>query len=384
MTETLDQETYEKYEKAAKIVNSAGGTPLRIGKNLIAILRHIVPDVNDLDFIDHFKEKKSQTMEQLKETSGLSEEVILNNVSKLAKKGVIFNQPNRHGVMVYRIMPFIDVGIFEYTFMGELEDTESNRELAQLYYNFTTEGRNNLMKHYDAVLDWVKKRRPVDRTIPYTENKATGEEIEIIVDESLEVPEERILPVQKVEELVAKFDDIAVGHCFCRHQQDLLDNPCKQTDIRENCFTFGKSARYTSEQGFSRLITKEEALDIIKRSDEDGLVHKAYHPGFDTSRDETSLCICCSDGCCGQGGHYTVNVNTTQYIAQVDEDLCTGCGTCVDVCYSNTMHLNDDNIAALGERDCIGCGVCAYNCPEKAIALKEKPRIARFMPPRSE
>ena len=384
MTETLDQETYEKYEKAAKIVNSAGGTPLRVGKTLIAILRHIVPDVKDLDFIHHFREKKSQTMEQLKETSGLSEEVILQNVNKLAKKGVIFNQPNRHGVMVYRIMPFIDVGIFEYTFMGELEDNEQNRELAQLYYNFTTEGRSNLMKHYDGVLEWVKKRRPVDRTIPYTENKPTGEEIEIVVDESLEVPEERILPVQKVEELVVKFDDIAVGHCFCRHQQDLLDNPCKQTDIRENCFTFGKSARYTSEQGFSRLITKEEALDIIKRSDEDGLVHKAYHPGFDTSRDETSLCICCSDGCCGQGGRYTVNVNTTQYIAQVDKDLCTGCGTCVDVCYTNTMYLNDDNIAAIGERDCIGCGVCAYNCPEKAIALKENPRIARFMPPRSE
>jgi ferredoxin len=384
MTETLDQEIYEKYEKAARIVNSAGGTPLRVGKALIAILRHIVPDVKDLDFLHHFKEKKSQNMEQLKETSGLSEEVIQQNVKKLAKKGLIFNQPNRHGVMVFRIMPFIDVGIFEYTFMGEIEDNEQNRELAQLYHNLTTEGRSRLKEHYDGVLEWVKKRRPVDRTIPYTENKPTGEEIEIIVDEMLEVPEERILPVQKVEELVEKFDDIAVGHCFCRHQQDLLDNPCKQTDIRENCFTFGKSARYTSEQGFSRLITKEEALEIIKRSDEDGLVHKAYHPHFETSRDETSLCICCSDGCCGQGGTYTVNVNSTQYIAHVDEDLCTGCGTCVNVCYTNTMHLNDDNIATLGERDCIGCGVCAYNCPEKAIALEENPRIARFMPPRPE
>ena len=85
MTEALDQETYKKYEKAARIVNSAGGTPLRVGKALIAILRHIVPDEKDLDFLDHFKEKKSQTMEQLRETSGLSEELILQNVKKLAK-----------------------------------------------------------------------------------------------------------------------------------------------------------------------------------------------------------------------------------------------------------------------------------------------------------
>ena len=383
MTEALDQETYKKYERAAKIINSAGGTPLSIGKPLIAILRHIIPNDEDLALVKHFKKKASQTMEHLKETSGLSEEEIQQYVRKLAKKGLIFNQPNRHGVMVYRLMPFIDVGIFEYTFMGELEDTKENRELAQLYHNLTTELKGRLKQNYDAVAQFMKKRPAVDRTIPYTENKATGDELVIEVDESLEVPEEKILPVQKVEELVEKFDDIAVGHCFCRHQQDLLDNSCKQTDIRENCFTFGKSARYTSEQGFTRLISKEEALDIIKKSDEDGLVHKAYHPNFDTKRDETSLCICCNC-CCGQAGPETFNVNATNYIAQVDEDLCTGCGTCVEVCHTNTIHLNDDNIATLGERACIGCGVCAYNCPEQAISLKENPRIERFMPPRPE
>jgi ferredoxin len=383
MTETLDQETYKKYKRAAQIINGAGGTPLGINDTLIAILRHVVPDEEVLAFIKFFRKKTTQTLEQLKETSSLPEEEILRSVEKLAKVGLIFNQPNRHGLMVYRLMPFVDVGVFEYTFMGELEDNEENRELAQLYHELTSGLKDLLKNNYEAVEAFVKRRAPVDRTIPYTINKTTGNEIEIVIDKTLDVPEEKILPVQKVEELVEKFDDIAVGHCFCRHQQDLLDNPCKQTDIRENCFTFGKSARYTSEQGFTRLITKEEALEIVKRSDEDGLVHKAYHPSFNTSRDETSLCICCNC-CCGQGGPDTVNVNTTNFIAQVDDDLCTGCGICVDVCYTNTMYLNDDNIATLGERDCIGCGVCAFNCPEKAISLKENPRIARFMPPRPE
>ncbi|GAG91152.1 unnamed protein product, partial [marine sediment metagenome] len=162
----------------------------------------------------------------------------------------------------------------------------------------------------------------------------------------------------------------------------LLDNPCKQTDIRENCFTFGKSARYTSEQGFTRLISKEEALEIIKKSDEDGLVHKAYHPHFDTSRDETSLCICCNC-CCGQGGHNSVNVNVTKYISQVNQESCIGCGICVENCHTFAMKLNEDNVAEVGER-CIGCGVCAYMCPEQAISLKENERIVRLIPTRPE
>lgn len=380
MTEALDQETYKKYRRAAQIINGAGGTPIPINDTLIAILRHIVPNEEDLTFIKHFKRKISQTMEQLKETSNLSGEDIERNVEKLASKGLMFNQPNRHGVMVYRLMPFVDVGAFEYTFMGELEDTEENSELAGLFEKLTTDLKGKLMEDYDMLITFTKDRPPVDRTIPYTENITSGNEIQLVVDESLDVPEEKILPVQKVEELVEKFDDIAVGHCFCRHHRDLLGDPCKQTDIRENCFTFGKSARYTSSQGFSRLVSKEEALGIINKSDKDGLVHKAYHPGFDTSRDETSLCICCNC-CCGQAGPTTLNVNATNYIAQVDQDLCTGCGTCVENCHTLTMQLNDDNNAEVGDK-CIGCGVCAHFCPEQAITLMEIERIVRFRPPR--
>ena len=380
MTETLDQETYKKYKRTAKIINGAGGTPFPINDTLITILSHIIPEEEDLAFIKFFKKKTSQTMEQLKESSNLSEEEILRNVEKLAKIGLIFNQPNRHGLMVYRLMPFVDVGVFEYTFMGKLEDNDETRELARLFHKLTSDVTDKLKQDYDVVLSFLKKRPPVDRTIPFTENKATGAEIEIIIDKTLDVPEEKILPVQKVEELVAKFDDIAVGHCFCRHHHDLLGDPCKQTDIRENCFTFGKSARFTAEQGFARLISKEEALDIIRRSDEDGLVHKAYHPHFDTTKDETSLCICCNC-CCGQAGGF--NVNATNYIAQVDQEACTGCGTCVEKCHTGTMQLNDDNIADVGDT-CIGCGVCAYYCTEQAISLKENERIVRFTPPRPE
>ena len=92
------------------------------------------------------------------------------------------------------------------------------------------------------------------------------------------------------------------------------------------------------------------------------------------------MCICCNC-CCGQAGGF--NVNATNYIAQVDQEACTGCGTCVEKCHTGTMQLNDDNIADVGDI-CIGCGVWAYYCPEQAISLKENERIVRFTPPRPE
>jgi len=372
MSESLDKE----YKKVAQIINSAGGTPFPVTDTLIEILRRLV-DAEYLSFIGAFRKKKSQTMEQLKESSGLSEQEIEKKVKALAKIGLIFNQPSSQGIMVYRLMPFVNVGIFEYMFMKELEDTPENRELAQLFGKLKSEGRERLKANYDAVVSFLEKMPPIDRTIPFRKNKATGKEI--VIDKELDVGEQKILPVQTVEELIAKFDEIAVGHCFCRHHEDLLGNPCKQTNDRENCFTFGKSARFTSEQGFARMISKEEALQILKRAEEDGLVHKAYHPSFDIKRDETSICNCCTC-CCGQAGGPTVNA--TNYISQVDQDICVGCETCVEHCHTNSMKMNDDGKAESTADRCIGCGVCAYFCPENAISLVENRRKVVIAPTR--
>ncbi len=372
MSENIDKE----YKKVAQVINSAGGTPFPVTDTLIELLKHLVEEEH-LGFIRAFRKKKSQTMDQLKESSGLSEEEIEKKVKVLAKMGLIFNQPSSQGLMIYRLMPFVNVGVFEYMFMKELEDTPENRELAQLFGKIKTESRERLNANYDAVVSFLEKMPPIDRTIPFRKNKATGKEI--VIDQELEVGEQKILLAQTVEELVEKFDDIAVGHCFCRHHKDLLGDPCKQTNDRENCFTFGKSARYTSEQGFSRMISKEEALKIFKSAEEDGLVHKAYHPNFDIKRDETSICNCCTC-CCGQAGGPTVNA--TNYISQVNQEICVGCGTCVEHCHTKSMIMNDDGKAENTGDLCIGCGVCAYFCPENAIILVENQRKVVIAPPR--
>ncbi|MFW9941123.1 MAG: ATP-binding protein [Candidatus Thorarchaeota archaeon] len=376
MSEAID----EKYKNAVQVINSAGGTPVPVTANTVEILKYIV-EQKHLDFIMAFKGRRSQTMEQLIESSGMSEDEINEHVKVLAKKGLIMNQPSSAGIMIYRLMPFVNVGVYEYTFMKKLEYNEWEKGLAQLYLKLNKESRGRMLANYDAIVKrFLPTMRPIDRTVPYTENFESGKEIEIVVDEELEAPEEKIMSTQKVEEIINKFDEIAVGHCYCRHFRDLVGEPCKQTDLRENCFTFGKSARYTTEQGFARMISKEEALEILKKSEKDGLVHKAYHPNMDFKREEDSICNCCSD-CCGQARGITSNLSN--YIARVDHDICEGCGTCVEKCYSGAKYLNDEGKAETDEDRCIGCGICAAFCPEGAISLVERPRVVRLAPPRS-
>ena len=362
----------------------AGRLPFPVNETLIEILKYLIEE-DELDFIMAFKLKKSQTMEELKKRSKLSEEEILKKVEKLAKKGVIFNQPSSKGIMIYRLLPLMMVGPFEYIFMSELEVSEENKRLADLFKKLFDETKEIVQDKYDTLLPVFQKFPPIDRTMPILENSVTGDKIQISINKEIEVPEETIVLTQDIKELINKFDEIAVGHCFCRHHKDLLGNPCKQTELRENCFTFGKSARYTSEQGFARMITKDDALRIMKESEEAGLVHKAFHPHEDIYKEETSICNCCED-CCATFEMWRDGVlplmNWTNYISEIDTELCNGCGTCVEKCPIDAIELNDENKAQRNAEWCIGCGVCAHFCSENAISLLEGMRKVFVPPPR--
>jgi len=371
----------EKYREAGEIISKAGGTPVPVNDTLIKLLKFFIQE-DELDFISAFQEKKSQTLEQLKQSSGLPEEEIMRKIKNLASKGVIFNQPNSKGVMVFRLLPLLNVGTFEYKFMGKLERNEQNLEICTLFNQLFADLKNMLQDNYDAIIPFMMTLPPVDRTVPVFENKPKNEPVKIIpINRELEKTADRIVPAQKVEELINKFDEIALGHCFCRHYKDLSGSPCQQTDDRETCFTFGKSARFTSEQGFSRMITKDEALKVLKRSEEAGLVHKAYHPNFDISKEETSICNCCRC-CCANGVDNMIAplTNTTHFLSMVNDDLCIGCGTCVKKCHTYAAYLNEDKKARRNEEHCIGCGVCAHFCPQNAISMVEGERIVRIPP----
>jgi Pyruvate/2-oxoacid:ferredoxin oxidoreductase delta subunit len=376
----------EKSQRAAGVVCKQGLFPFPLNNTSISIIKHVVGENEDeLDLIFAFQPKASQTLDELTASSGFSNEEVRRITDSLAQKGLIFNQPSGSGIMVYRLLPLMNVGLLEYKFMGELTGDDAEKKLALLFEKLITEVRDNLQRNYEQLLPRFKIAPSLDRTVASTVAQ-DGRTIRVVpVDKVVETPEEFILPSQSVEEIIDKFDDIAVGHCFCRQRRKVLGDGCATQAPTLNCFTFGKSARHTSSQGFAKKVTKEEALKIMKEAEAAGLIHKAYHPASNESKPETSICNCCKD-CCDairmwREGAFPL-INSTYYVSVIDAGLCTGCGTCVDLCPTDAIVLNAENLAGRDADACLGCGVCARFCPEEAIFLKEGLRKVFIPPPR--
>jgi heterodisulfide reductase subunit A-like polyferredoxin len=59
-------------------------------------------------------------------------------------------------------------------------------------------------------------------------------------------------------------------------------------------------------------------------------------------------------------------------IARVDDELCWGCGTCVDLCEFGAPQLisvdEEKEVSQINEALCKGCGMCAVYCPSGALS----------------
>jgi len=381
-----DKPLEEKYRSAAEVVCRQGMFPFPLNETTLEIMREVVEDEEaELDLICAFGRKASQTLEELTASSGFSDEKADQLANSLARKGLLFNQPNSAGIMVYRLLPLMTVGLMEYKFMTELTGDEKERKLAHLFQNLLDQVRDQIQANYDNLMPMLQAAPPVDRTVP-ARVADDGKPIRVItLDKRVEVPDEFVLPSQSVDEIIDKFDEIAVGYCFCRQRQKVLGHPCATNAPTLNCFTFGKSARHTVAQGFSRMVNKDEARRIMREAEEAGLVHKAFHPGSNVSRPETSICNCCKD-CCDtlnlwRHGAFPL-INSTYYLSVIDESLCTGCGVCEERCPTDAIRLNNEGTAERDEASCFGCGICARFCPEGAISLKEGLRRVMVLPPR--
>ena len=376
----------EKFKKAAGVICKQGMVPFPVSDTAIAIVEAVVgQNEEELDLIYAFDQKPSQTMDQLVKSSGFAEEKVEQLANSLAKKGLVFNQPSSAGTMIYRLLPLILVGVMEYKFMVELTGSREEKDLARLFEKLLAELKDQIQDNYETLAPLFSSAPAVDRTVP-TRTTEDGKPIQIIpVNKGLGVSEEFVLPSQTVEEIINKFDDIAVGYCFCRQRRSLLGGSCSTDAPTLNCFTFGKSARHTVAQGFAKQIDRQEALKIMKAAEQAGLIHKAFHPGSRESSPETSICNCCKD-CCDtlelwRGGTLPL-INSTYHLSVIDPEVCSGCGTCVEWCPTDAIALDNEGLARRDENACLGCGVCSRFCPEGAISLKEGLRRVFILPPR--
>jgi ferredoxin len=136
------------------------------------------------------------------------------------------------------------------------------------------------------------------------------------------------------------------------------------------CMGFGPMAKMYNDLGWGREISREEAIDFLKKNEEDGLV---IQPG--NAQKPHFICSCCS--CCCEGLSNIklfpnpANIIETNHYAEIDSELCIGCGTCIDRCPMEAITLEDD-VSSISRMRCIGCGNCISVCDSEAINLVKK------------
>ena len=144
---------------------------------------------------------------------------------------------------------------------------------------------------------------------------------------------------EKISYYLDKFDKFSVSDCSCRASRRIMGEGCGHLET-DMCLHLGPAAEYYADTGKARYVTKEEALEIIKRAEDNGLMHSM--PNIDVPGESGALCNCCACSCFGLriglmfGARDAVRSN---YVAEVDEEKCVACGQCVEVCPGNALKL---------------------------------------------
>ena len=192
--------------------------------------------------------------------------------------GIISGTESRTtGIKVYRLFgPF--PGMFEYSLMKG-GTSEKEKKLVKLFDKMFDELSEGIQKNYDFAVKQFKAFPALNRTVP--------------VEEKIEVGHEEVIPQEEISKIIDEYDTIAVTNCYCRHEKELLNDPCKVTKEKHNCLLFGKSGKFAIEHGFAEPISNEDAKKILRNSEDYGLVHKVFHVGLNPEKDVEGICSCC-------------------------------------------------------------------------------------------
>lgn len=162
----------------------------------------------------------------------------------------------------------------------------------------------------------------------------------------------RVLPIERAidgstkkasyEELTKHLNEadvFSVSDCSCRTSRESMGEGCGHLK-EEMCIQLGHAAEYYIKTGRGREITREEAFEIIRNAEDNGLMHSI--PNLDTPGHTHAICNCCGCGCYAMrlANEFLNNdIVRSNYKSVVDESKCVACGECVDVCPTNAVRL---------------------------------------------
>ena len=184
-------------------------------------------------------------------------------------------------------------------------------------------------------------------------------------------PDVELLPGESVKAIIEAHKDlITLRNCCCRVGARYCDHPTL------TCIQFGRRAQYDLRRGSGKQISADEAIASALASEQSGLMPTVTNMA-DVDKLEF-ICFCCA--CCclvinplKRAGQLEKGMSPSRFQAQVDEEKCDGCQTCVDRCYFEAIEMQDTYEgprAVVDPKTCVGCGLCAISCERGAITLK--------------
>jgi ferredoxin len=259
---------------------------------------------------------------------------------------------------VYTLPPPM-AGFFEFSMMRLRGDVDQ-KLLGELYYQYM-----NVEEDFIKAL-FVNGETQLGRV--FVQEPALAE------DNALHV-----LDYERASEVIRTASCRGVGVCYCRHKMEHVGRACDAP--KDICMTFNSSAISLTNNGYARSVDVAEGLDLLQQAYENNLVQF----GENVQRGVNFICNCC--GCCCEAMIAARKfgllhpVHTTNYLPDVDEGLCNGCGKCVSACPVEAMGLvsaNDPHHpklkkARVDQELCLGCGVCTRTCSRGGLALRPRP-----------
>lgn len=275
--------------------------------------------------------------------SSLPREQLVEVLERLTARGLLFSGQTRDGSKGYALH---QVGFgFPQSFYWQGEETPHGRQMASLIGKYFS--RQVTQEAYGSTATKPYRYIPPDSALPA----------------SLQA----VYPYHMMENVLQKARVFAVAHCPCRMIVNMHGKRCDHP--LEVCLKFDEMAQYLIDRGLGREINREEALAIIKQSEEAGLVHFVDNAQGGVKHN----CNCCGCACWNVG---TIrrrkiardDLMATYFIRVTEEDNCTGCGECVSICPVDSLTMNDV-LPVVDNEWCIGCGVCVTRCPNQAAKL---------------
>jgi NADPH-dependent glutamate synthase beta subunit-like oxidoreductase/formate hydrogenlyase subunit 6/NADH:ubiquinone oxidoreductase subunit I len=172
----------------------------------------------------------------------------------------------------------------------------------------------------------------------------------------------RVIPIEKAimgetrrasYEEVSKYLDentvFTVSDCSCRTAREAMGEGCGH--LKEDmCIQMGHAAEYYIRTGRGRQISREEAYEIIRRAEENGLMHQV--PNTDGPGKTHAICNCCGCSCLSlRTAEMFLNNDMVRsnYVSKVDREKCVACGECVEACPVGALKLGQRICAESGD-----------------------------------